>query len=218
MRENARQTSCLSNEKQIGLGISQYLQDTDETYPYRANFPSAGPNTSWKNSVAPYIQSKNVFICPDNSFNTLSDNDSTPGFAVSYGVSCVDNNPAVYQVGLFGSNSGNAAAIAQIDTPSTTIELLEENWRNTDFIFSNGYFATLGDGENGTIPSIFAGRTGLTNYCFADGHTKALKPSATLATSEGGSGIVDAWTRNGSALNSGSADQNIQNTVKYYPG
>lgn len=32
-RENARRTSCLSNLKQIGIGIMQYTQDYDERYP-----------------------------------------------------------------------------------------------------------------------------------------------------------------------------------------
>jgi prepilin-type N-terminal cleavage/methylation domain-containing protein/prepilin-type processing-associated H-X9-DG protein len=32
-REKARQTSCLSNTKQLGLAILQYVQDYDETYP-----------------------------------------------------------------------------------------------------------------------------------------------------------------------------------------
>ena len=32
-RESARRTSCLSNLKQIGLGIMMYVQDYDETYP-----------------------------------------------------------------------------------------------------------------------------------------------------------------------------------------
>jgi len=33
VRENARRTSCLSNEKQIGLAFTQYIQDSDETMP-----------------------------------------------------------------------------------------------------------------------------------------------------------------------------------------
>ena len=33
-REKARQTSCLSNAKQLGLGISMYVQDYDETMPF----------------------------------------------------------------------------------------------------------------------------------------------------------------------------------------
>ena len=32
-RENARRSSCTSNLKQIGIGILQYVQDYDETYP-----------------------------------------------------------------------------------------------------------------------------------------------------------------------------------------
>ncbi len=33
VRENARRTTCSSNLKQIGLGVVQYLQDSDETFP-----------------------------------------------------------------------------------------------------------------------------------------------------------------------------------------
>ena len=33
VRENARRTVCLSNEKQLGLAFIQYVQDSDETFP-----------------------------------------------------------------------------------------------------------------------------------------------------------------------------------------
>ena len=33
VREKARQTSCLSNEKQLGLAVMQYVQDYDELLP-----------------------------------------------------------------------------------------------------------------------------------------------------------------------------------------
>ncbi|MBC7807537.1 MAG: prepilin-type N-terminal cleavage/methylation domain-containing protein, partial [Akkermansiaceae bacterium] len=32
-REKARQISCLSNQKQIGIAMMMYVQDYDETYP-----------------------------------------------------------------------------------------------------------------------------------------------------------------------------------------
>src|SRR5579883_884260 len=32
-REKARAISCLSNQRQIGLALMQYVQDYDETYP-----------------------------------------------------------------------------------------------------------------------------------------------------------------------------------------
>jgi prepilin-type N-terminal cleavage/methylation domain-containing protein len=34
-RENARRTSCISNVKQIGLALTQYVQDYDSQYPPR---------------------------------------------------------------------------------------------------------------------------------------------------------------------------------------
>ncbi len=33
VREKARAISCLSNQKQIGLALTQYVQDYDEKYP-----------------------------------------------------------------------------------------------------------------------------------------------------------------------------------------
>ena len=52
-REKARQISCLSNQKQIGLGIMSYLQDYDGTYPSSTD----GDYTQWYDVVNPYIKS-----------------------------------------------------------------------------------------------------------------------------------------------------------------
>lgn len=43
-RENARRTSCMSNLKQIGLGVMQYTQDYDERYPLAAYKPIPTPS------------------------------------------------------------------------------------------------------------------------------------------------------------------------------
>jgi len=72
-REKARQTTCVSNEKQIGLGFMQYVQDYDETYPY--NYADSIPNAKWGTTgsslvafLDPYIKSTGVWTCPSNSF------------------------------------------------------------------------------------------------------------------------------------------------------
>lgn len=65
VRENARRTACLSNLKQIGLGIVQYNQDFDEKQPCGANRYGAG--TGWAAQIYPYIKSVAVFQCPDDS-------------------------------------------------------------------------------------------------------------------------------------------------------
>jgi prepilin-type N-terminal cleavage/methylation domain-containing protein/prepilin-type processing-associated H-X9-DG protein len=58
-REKARQTSCLSNFKQIGLATMMYIQDYDETYP-RKEYALAprqwwAPLT-WQEAIAPYMK------------------------------------------------------------------------------------------------------------------------------------------------------------------
>ena len=87
-REKARQASCLSNEKQLALGMLQYFQDYDETAPFKRVSNVAGHAwwtagmESWKDGVYPYIKNGGrpynngqpyadqgtggVFMCPDN--------------------------------------------------------------------------------------------------------------------------------------------------------
>jgi len=80
-REKARQTSCLNNIKQIGLGMLQYCQDYDEKMPRfyydlgAGNGPtdplgsqwSSGGRYAWQNLVYPYIKNSQVWICPSST-------------------------------------------------------------------------------------------------------------------------------------------------------
>ncbi len=60
-RENARRTSCLSNMKQIGLGIAQYTQDYDERLPFSGPKANGG---RWANKIGPYLKNTAIFTCP----------------------------------------------------------------------------------------------------------------------------------------------------------
>jgi prepilin-type N-terminal cleavage/methylation domain-containing protein/prepilin-type processing-associated H-X9-DG protein len=82
-REKARQTSCLSNLKQLGLAFIMYKNDYDEvnvqyTFP-RAGLaqpwntddwvngaPTIGPTGtySWAIAIGPYIKNSQLFLCP----------------------------------------------------------------------------------------------------------------------------------------------------------
>jgi prepilin-type N-terminal cleavage/methylation domain-containing protein/prepilin-type processing-associated H-X9-DG protein len=68
-REKARQTTCLSNLRQVGLGLQMYTQDYDETLPPPneaddfAN-PKAPPN--FLGSILPYTKSAGIFACPSS--------------------------------------------------------------------------------------------------------------------------------------------------------
>jgi prepilin-type N-terminal cleavage/methylation domain-containing protein/prepilin-type processing-associated H-X9-DG protein len=58
-REKARQASCQSNLKQIGLAFLMYAQDYDERL-FGARLPLDG----WTGAIAPYIKNEQIFVCP----------------------------------------------------------------------------------------------------------------------------------------------------------
>lgn len=67
-RENARRASCMSNLKQIGLGIMQYTQDYDETLPRAVLNGAADADENnpygWADALQPYVKSTQLFQCP----------------------------------------------------------------------------------------------------------------------------------------------------------
>lgn len=67
-REAARKTACLSNIKQIMMGIKMYVQDNDEQH-MGPDWYTTGPNfagnyISWPDQVQPYIKNNGVWLCP----------------------------------------------------------------------------------------------------------------------------------------------------------
>ena len=86
-RAKARAVTCLSNEKEIGLGMMMYFQDYDESAPFfRAVNGGAwwsSKMTNWKDEIYPYLKSGGrdynnglpykdkgnggLFVCPENS-------------------------------------------------------------------------------------------------------------------------------------------------------
>ncbi len=80
-RAKARQTGCLSNMKQLGMGVQMYAQDWDEHMLYARSFGrmwSLVEKRSWGNGkngertdnvempdlLAPYTKNVDVFFCP----------------------------------------------------------------------------------------------------------------------------------------------------------
>ena len=63
-KQRAQTASCLSNGKQISLGLIMYVQDYDETYP---------PKKSDYTKVAyPYVKNSAIFTCPFDPPGTVS--------------------------------------------------------------------------------------------------------------------------------------------------
>src|SRR5665213_3332533 len=69
-REKARQTTCASNEKQLGLAFLQYAQDYDEcfTYGMTETLHTQGTHVGqgWASTIYPYVKSTGVYTCPDD--------------------------------------------------------------------------------------------------------------------------------------------------------
>ena len=65
-REKARQASCQSNIKQIGIACMQYAQDYDEIMVpnWRGSQFGADDAYTWRLMVFPYIKNEQAFFCP----------------------------------------------------------------------------------------------------------------------------------------------------------
>lgn len=141
VRENARRTACLSNEKQIGLGILQYNQDYDEKYIAGAN--SYGRGSGWAGQLYPYVKSTAVFKCPDDSTNL-------PGTNVSYALNA-QFSPYNYDDPNLRGKGAVPISLAQINSPAKTVLIFE--------VTNSGYYDI-------TIPS---GASSQSNGCAAIG-------------------------------------------------
>ncbi len=115
VRENARRASCASNEKQLGLAFTQYLQDADETYPCGSQLPTGTAGLGWGGQIYAYVKSAGVYKCPDDSTPQ-----TTNGGSVLYPVSYAYNSDIPSSA--FGGIQG---ALSGFNAPAQTVLLYE---------------------------------------------------------------------------------------------
>jgi prepilin-type N-terminal cleavage/methylation domain-containing protein/prepilin-type processing-associated H-X9-DG protein len=137
VREKARQTSCLSNEKQLALGLLQYTNDYDETYPCGASGFTNWNTQGWIFSVYPYIKSEQVLACPDDSSPTDNYNYKD---ILSYGLN------SNYAYGIYGKNTAVTTKLAQFQSPAKTIEFFEVGGVSGNITLSED--STIGGGSD----------------------------------------------------------------------
>jgi prepilin-type N-terminal cleavage/methylation domain-containing protein len=199
-REKARQTTCASNLKQMGVAITQYIQDYDEVVLPRGEstvVTSSGTGVSWKFLLFPYIKAANVFSCPSDIMNQTKSNDAgdgVDGLMASYGANSndADNGPF--------APTGGDVYLSQITSPAQCIGIVESTATYEDFSLKDGYFDVA---TNTALPhgNLFAGHSTLANFEFMDGHVKAYQPIKTMNNCDPASCTVSTpnlWTIDGS--------------------
>jgi prepilin-type N-terminal cleavage/methylation domain-containing protein/prepilin-type processing-associated H-X9-DG protein len=71
-REKARQAACFSNMKQLGLGVTMYAQDYDESLPmwHWARRDQPQP-LIWYHALKPYVKNRAIYICGSDKRKAL---------------------------------------------------------------------------------------------------------------------------------------------------
>jgi len=143
VREKARQISCASNEKQLGLAFAQYIQDNDERYPYAAECLDGGcywgeKNSVWPEEISSYVKTYKSYNCPDDSKTGVNPWEGTSiSYAVNGVIGFAPNPDGTYHaitLGVMGMQDWDGTirggrTLAQIGLPSDTI-LLCEHWNS----------------------------------------------------------------------------------------
>jgi prepilin-type N-terminal cleavage/methylation domain-containing protein/prepilin-type processing-associated H-X9-DG protein len=175
-REKARQSSCLSNLKQIGLAYMQYAQDYDERLPTDwITLPGGTPWTdryTWRAAISPYMKSTQIFSCPSDSVTysgalagqCQNGEGNIPG---SYGDNTVHYNPAAPQ-----PPGTTYCALGQIALPAQLILAGDSSSGGHQISYQLDTLGFVRGDAGGMRHNEGA------NYCFADGHAKWLKPSS----------------------------------------
>jgi len=110
-REQARRGVCISNLKQIGLGVHMYAQDYDENFPAFSIYPSTGvfyAGQSLSLLIPKYVKDTGVFVCPSSA-----DTKASWWVDLERGVvggNNPDANPNHYWLPLFGQHFSYAYA------------------------------------------------------------------------------------------------------------
>ncbi len=172
-REQARQTSCMSNLRQIGLAWQMYAGDNDDLgVPYGYFNPEPAPRYNddngglwdWPVLLQPYIQNRQIYECP-----------SYPGIIYDLPGSGTDlPYPVFYTLARTASvdysrDTRPPLDLARVTNPSEKI-VMTDKWHN-DSIWTNSIIPGEREDWMGKEES-YVGywHNDGANYLFMDGH------------------------------------------------
>lgn len=136
-RKMAYQATCISNEKQMGVGIAQYTNDFADRIPaatYDNSNANQGTANSWDWVILPYLgNSYKIFYCPEDKGYIRPSYNNMPQ---SYAINQPANSPA-----LDSPESPCQKKITKIKTASTTLLTICANiaWKTSGYHAGGGY-------------------------------------------------------------------------------
>ena len=169
-REKARQSSCLSNVKQLMLGILMYTQDYNEVLPGYENHEDCNPRVRWHHVVQPYLANEQILVCPSDSSRTI----------------CYGHN---YRYISYGMRSGSASAmtsLAEVVRPAETVMLSDALQR----------YVRPDHGSTSYWPR--ARHNGGANFGLLDGHAKWYQADFNWQENPNAHGLL--WRPDGNPL------------------
>ena len=174
-REKAREASCLSNCKQIALGVDMYAQDYDESYP-KADM---GNTLNWMHPIEPYIRNSQIYQCPSCRTNRCT----RTGYyfpSLTYQQNGYGWNIGTFAggyldgMGYYYGGAEPVISVGLLDVPSETImlgDLPEIVKQQNTTVYYRGT-------DPNTVDVLADLHNGGANYAFADGHAKRLEQTA----------------------------------------
>ena len=186
-KEAAKKTTCLSNTKQIALGLYLYTGDADDVLPQTSWESSATPQPfnqggyqmHWTYLIQPYAKNWNIFVCPSDPLPTPTDNpcltgQTAVGTLVNGQMTCdwsAQKNSYIPIYNALPAHDWQVVSLSSYTSPSNQIVVAEH--RN-DGIAADGH-----KGTSGFYPSQPCGLLGGQNL-----------PSPTTAKSGTGTGYT----------------------------
>ncbi|MFW5867604.1 MAG: DUF1559 domain-containing protein [Armatimonadota bacterium] len=185
-RDKARQASCQSNLKQIGLAIQMYVQDYDETMPGYHSSVFGSRVQGWYDLMEPYTDNEDISKCPSGSYEETWDRENLPNETGFYGrtvfgsYSAAANMSKLKKLGVYTvwNRWPPGSHMAQITKPAQTLMLTEGStviqMGNPWMLGFNNDGTPLEMNERGEVGAMRYRHNLQANFLYCDGHVKSL--------------------------------------------
>jgi len=142
-RESARKTQCMSNIKQIGMGLIMYANENNEDFPSDTAYSAGSPAMRGLNILYDtYISDNKVFNCPSDATVTSATN---AGMSVSTigGTEAFTSTQCSYGYDRAHRQADDADVALAADrppaTPSATANSANHNARGQNIVYVDGH-------------------------------------------------------------------------------